>query len=83
MNNDFVIALIAAAGSSWGAVGTLGWWLSGRFRAVERTTAETIAKHELIDQRRHEENLENFSDIRISLARHGINGSGQQAYGHK
>ena len=36
MNSEVIIALIAAAGSSWGAVGTLGWWLSGRFRAVER-----------------------------------------------
>ena len=72
MNSEVIIALIAAAGSSWGAVGTLGWWLSGRFRAVEYATAATIEKHEQIDQQRHEENLENFAKIRVSLARRGI-----------
>jgi hypothetical protein len=85
MNWEFALGLLSAAASSWGAVGSLGWWLSGRFRAVELATARTIAQHEQIDQSRHEENLENFSRIRIILARNGINGNGHADgdYSHK
>lgn len=68
-----------------GSVGLLGWWLSGRFRKTEelaRKAAEevevktevTMEKHEVIDQKRHEENLRNFNDIRVILARSGLNG---------
>ena len=68
-----------------GSVGLLGWWLSGRFRhteevarlAAEKVEAKTelaIEHHEVVDQSRHEENLKNFSDIRVILARYGLNG---------
>jgi hypothetical protein len=74
VETQLALAFATAAASSWAAVGTLGWWLSGRFRAVEKATQETIEKHEQIDQRRHDENLGNFNDIRVILARNGING---------
>jgi hypothetical protein len=68
-----------------GSVGLLGWWLSGRFRKteeiarvaadkVEAKTEAMIEKHEIVDQGRHEENLKNFYDIKVRLARAGING---------
>jgi hypothetical protein len=75
MESQIAFGLVTAAASSWAAVGTLGWWLSGRFRAVEKSTADTIAKHEVIDQNRHDENLRNFQRIFVKLARHGINGN--------
>jgi hypothetical protein len=73
---DTQLTIISVVASSFGAVGSLGWWLSGRFRSVEKATAETIARHELIDQERHEENLGRFEKINVTLAsmsrqRHG------------
>ncbi len=65
---DSALTVFSAFAASFGAVGSLGWWLSGRFRAVEQVTAATIAKHEAIDQERHEENLARFEKVNISLA---------------
>ena len=88
---DQIWSYILQAGGP-AAVACLGWWLSGRFRSVEENSrkqaelvaekaAETIDRHELVDQRRHRENQEaiketsdSVSDIKLILARNGING---------
>lgn len=54
-----------------GAVMCLGWWLSGKFRAIERSYAQSLEDHEQKDQTRHEENLARFGKISIALARMG------------
>ena len=63
------LTILSMIASSFGAVGSLGWWLSGRFRSVEKATADTIFRHEAIDQARHEENQRRFEDINVQLAR--------------
>ena len=76
---DPTVRLIFDLGSP-AAVWCLGWWLSGKFRAVEKAaqaTAETVAakaqaaidSHELVDRTRHDENLRNFQRIFMTLAR--------------
>jgi len=87
MQWEVVLSAAAAATSSFAAVGTLGWWLSGQFRRVEQRAAEiaervaikaelTIKEHEVLDQRRHDENMGNFQRIFMALARAKlINGS--------
>ena len=83
---DVVIAAVRELAAP-GSVGILGWWLSGRFRRtetlareaaekVEEKTEEAIQRHEMVDQGRHEENIKNFGEIRIILARSGLNGGG-------
>jgi len=62
-----------------GSVAALGWWLSGRFRAIEKAYTAALATHEVQDQTRHEENLDRFSEINVRLARMG-NGSYEQAH---
>ncbi len=69
-------------------LGVFGWWLSGRFRNIEERQREQIErlakegrehldKHEEKDGERHEDNLERFRTISVSLARLGAsNGSG-------
>lgn len=60
-----------------GAICLLGWWLSGRFRYIERGYQAAIDKHEETDQTRHEQNLAAFEKIRIALARANLwNGNG-------
>lgn len=53
-------------------------WQSHRFHAledlarrVETTTHQWLDTHELMDQKRHEENLYRFEKISVSLARLG------------
>lgn len=74
MTWDLLLGLATAAASSWAAIGSLGWWLSGRFRAVEKSTAELVDRHEAVDQNRHEDNLRQFANIQIMLAGYGIDG---------
>lgn len=83
MSADVILEIIKA--SSPLAVAGLGWWLSGRFRKVEEAGNERLTKitdafrsaiqdHERVDQKRHEENLGRFANIRVMLARAGLNG---------
>lgn len=68
-------ALIAAL-VSLGSVAGLGWWLRGEFRKVEKAQSNILDVHEEKDQKRHEENLDRFAQIKIALARLGYrNGS--------
>jgi hypothetical protein len=71
--SDPFIGYLLFAGAP-GAIAFLGWWLSGRFRALEQTQAKALILHEQDDQRRHEQNLGKFSEINERLARIG-NGS--------
>jgi hypothetical protein len=72
--DEFIKYAFGAGGPA--AVAALGWWLSGRFRNIERTQAAVLYAHENEDQKRHEENLLRFSDIKEALARLGYrNGS--------
>ena len=68
---EIMRAITAVASSGTAALG-LGWWLSGRFRKVEIKTEETIAKHELVDERRHMQNIEALEKIRLALAKAGM-----------
>ena len=69
-----VLTIAASLGGSFSAVASLGWWLSGQFRQVEKKTEETIGRHEVVDQNRHEQNLAEFQKIYVALARVGANG---------
>ena len=71
MEPGTVLTLATMVASSFGAVGTLGWWLSGQFRAVEISTQKMIREHEEVDSRRHEENQVRLGDIDVTLARLG------------
>ncbi len=51
------------------AVACLGWWLSGKFRGLERSYTQALALHENEDERRHVDNLERFARIDVRLAR--------------
>lgn len=73
INGDTITTIIAIGGPC-GAVFTLGWWLSGRFRQVEeiqriRTEelaeahARQLAAHEAKDQQRHAENVERLEKL--------------------
>lgn len=64
-----------------------GWWLSGRFRSIEERQREQIDRlasegrkhlddHEDKDQERHEDNLERFRTISVSLAKLGASNGG-------
>jgi hypothetical protein len=65
-----------------GAVATLTWWLSSQFRRVEENARRAMAAHEKVDQGRHEENLERFSEIGKDLTRlqTSANGAGRHHY---
>jgi hypothetical protein len=69
VNTGLVFTASVTLLSSYAAVATLGWWLSGRFRSVEEHNQATMKNHEILDQTRHEENLNRFSDINVKLAR--------------
>lgn len=71
---DTVVLLISAtstAVSSLTGMFGLGWWLSGKFRAVENTNRQLLAAHEAKDQERHEENLGRFAEINVTIAEMG------------
>lgn len=82
-----IVTTLIAIGGPIGAVFTLGWWLSGRFRKAEiaqrdrgdelaEAQREQLAAHETRDQERHEENLERFRTLSVSVAKlGGSNGS--------
>ncbi len=53
------------------AIAGLGWWLSGRFRCIERAQSAALDKHETEDERRHVENLKRFEKIAVALANLG------------
>ena len=82
MPTELWLAFATAAASSFAAVGCLGWWLSTQFRNVELKAAqvaeqlalkaeETMERHEIIDQRRHEEARDNTQKIFIALTQLG------------
>lgn len=62
--------LVMAGGPA--AVACLGWWLSGKFRDMERANTQALATHENEDQRRHLENLGRFGTLNVRLARMGV-----------
>ena len=68
-NLDLVQNFLFAGGPA--AVACLGWWLSGRFRAIEQAYMKALAIHEADDERRHIENLGRFGEINERLARMG------------
>lgn len=82
------ITTLLAVGGPMLSVAALGWWLSGRFRKVEiaqrdkldelsQLHREQLDAHEEKDQERHEDNLERFRTISVSLAQLGSsNGTG-------
>lgn len=70
---DPVMQYVLFAGAP-AAVACLGWWLSGKFRNLERAYTSALNLHEQEDDRRHIENLERFGSINVRLARMG-NGS--------
>lgn len=48
-----------------------------QFNDIKTHVLETFARHEKLDQERHEDNLGRFGDIRVALARLGYrNGNG-------
>lgn len=81
-----ITTMMAVAGPV-GSVFVLGWWLSGRFRRQELAQRDRmdeladaqrkqLATHEDRDQERHEENLERFRTLSVSVAQLGAsNGS--------
>jgi hypothetical protein len=68
---DPTVQLIVMAGGP-AAVACLGWWLSGKFRDMERANTQALATHENEDQRRHVENLRRFGRLDVRLARMGV-----------
>lgn len=84
---NVIIAAAAAAGGAAAAAVGVAWrlrgWLAAQFSASRETFFEAMKSHEDKDQARHEENLERFANIRIALARHGIdNGEGRFTADH-
>lgn len=81
--SDFVDwTLVERIAPAFLAVATLGWWLSGKFRAVEEKTNTRVEKleniqrvsmdaHEIKDQLRHDQNLTRFERISVALAKLG------------
>jgi hypothetical protein len=61
-------AAIAAIGVSW----RLRGWLGDQFSTTRQTFYDAMDSHEALDQKRHEDNLERFTAIRVMLASHGI-----------
>jgi hypothetical protein len=70
MYDNIITAATGIVGSGASVFG-LGWWLSGKFRAVEEAARNQLSSHEARDQERHEENLERFSKISVALAGRG------------
>jgi hypothetical protein len=66
------IAVVTSIAGSVAAIGSLGYWLSGRFRYIERGYNTAIDRHEEIDQTRHLQNLAAFENIRLALAKAGM-----------
>jgi hypothetical protein len=63
------VQLLATIASSFASVAGLGWWLSGRFRSVEKAAEAALEKHDEKDDGRHDENLGRFDRINERLAR--------------
>lgn len=61
-----------------GSVLVLGWWLRGRFEAVDNRSEARWIEHESRDQARHEDNLNRFADIRVALTSLGWRGGGSR-----
>jgi hypothetical protein len=68
MDDPIMLHAYFVAGGPIASVAGLAWWLSGRFRSIERAYTASLAAHEDKDQTRHEENLERFGDIRAEIA---------------
>lgn len=71
LEGDQVLAVLVGIGGSWSAVGVLGWWLSGQFRATEEKARDALTLHEALDNKRHEDTLLNFGRVYVALARKG------------
>lgn len=52
---------------------------TAQLTALKSHMDTTFAKHEAKDQERHEENLQRFAEINVTLARNGINGVNSHA----
>lgn len=78
--SDPIIAGLTAAGTIILTGGAFGWkardWLAKQFSETRSSFFEKIEEHEQVDQKRHEENLQRFSDIRVELARQGKSNGG-------
>lgn len=54
------VAVVSLAVSFMGSIFTLGWWLSGKFRKIEKEASK-----------KHLENLERFRRIGLALSKLG------------
>jgi len=52
-----------------------------QFKELKDGLLGAFNKHEELDQRRHEDNLKKFGDIRVALARGGYKGNGSPSEG--
>lgn len=64
---EHLYSAIMTLASATTPVAFLGWWLKSQFDKVEKATARALVEHEKIDQERHEENLNRFTNISISI----------------
>lgn len=55
-------------------VTTLDEKRTGQLKGLKDHVDNTFAKHEALDQRRHEENIERFAEINKTLRDNGLNG---------
>jgi len=68
------IAILGVIGSAVGSgvvVVAVTWrfrdWIDTRFNRAEAEFENVMEKHEVLDQKRHEDNLANFTDVRIQM----------------
>jgi hypothetical protein len=74
MTPEFWVGISTLMITIIGAVWTGTWQLSREMQSVRRDNDVAMDRHETKDQSRHEENLQRFSKINISLAK--LNGVG-------
>lgn len=80
-----VTAGLGLAGGTWAAVRTswnLRAWLADEFSTTRKIFFDAMDAHEALDQKRHEDNLDRFSDIRAALASRGIMNGGERTDRH-
>lgn len=84
---DQIASVVTAGGITlgglvrlWGAIkkkfDTMDAKRETQFTALQGQVLGLFSKHEELDQRRHEDNLVKFSDIRVALARAGLKSNG-------
>jgi len=72
-----VLTIGGAAASVIAAAASLSWWLAAKFAEVRKMFYKVLDAHEVLDQRRHEENLSRFERIHVALAQLGFRAGGQ------